>query len=139
MEADMTAPQEYTPEATHLERLAPTVYALMGGGSASNAAFVITELGVIVIDSSMTPSVAGHLLNSIKGVTDKPILHLVNTHYHSDHTFGNQVFLPASIISHANCREEFTSIGQDYKERAKSTRPYLAREIDKVRFVPATI
>jgi cyclase len=128
----MSTAKEFTPEATYLEKLTDTVYTLVGGGIASNSGFIIGEYGVMVVDTSMTPAIASHLLAHIKSKTDKPILHLINTHHHGDHTFGNQVFSPVSIASHANCRSDLIASGESFKERQRDMRPYLAEEMDRV-------
>jgi cyclase len=57
------------------------------------------------------------LKEKIKGVTDKPVTYLINTHYHGDHTFGNQYFPGAVIVSHANTRALLIEKGEAHRER----------------------
>jgi cyclase len=68
----------------------------------SNNAFLVTDEGVLVIDSRQHPRRAEELLATIRKYTDKPIKWLVNTHAHGDHYFGNSVFKRegATIIAH---------------------------------------
>ena len=68
----------------------------------SNNAFLVTDDGVLVIDSRQHPRRAEELLATIRKYTDKPIKWLVNTHAHGDHYFGNSVFKRegATIIAH---------------------------------------
>ena len=61
-------------------------------GFISNAGFIVTDEGVVVLDSLGTPSLANMLLAKIRSVTDKPILKVIVTHYHADHIYGLQVF-----------------------------------------------
>jgi len=61
-------------------------------GFMSNAGFVVTEGGVVVYDALGTPSLGWKLLQKIRGVTDKPVTHVVVGHYHADHIYGLQVF-----------------------------------------------
>lgn len=70
-------------------------------GFISNAGFVVTDEGVVVLDSLGTPSLAYMLLEKIRSVTDKPIIKVVVTHYHADHIYGLQVFkeLGAKIVA----------------------------------------
>lgn len=68
----------------------------------SNAAFVVTPAGVVVIDALGSPALATRLVAEIKKVTPLPITHVLVTHYHADHIYGLQVFkeLGAKIIGH---------------------------------------
>lgn len=58
-----------------------------------NAAVIILEDGVLIVDTHSRPSAARALINQIKTVTDKPIRYVVNTHYHYDHFQGNSAYL----------------------------------------------
>lgn len=68
----------------------------------SNNAFLVTDDGVLVIDTRQHPKRAEELVATIRKHTDKPIRWVVNTHAHGDHYFGNSVFKRegASIIAH---------------------------------------
>jgi cyclase len=55
----------------------------------SNSAFLVTDAGVLVIDTREHPRAAQDLLSRIRKVTDKPIKWVINSHFHGDHTFGN--------------------------------------------------
>lgn len=92
-----------------LKQLGPGVYAVIDGPerkALSNAGFVIGDDGVLVIDSLFTPEAAQALVAEIRRVTPKPIRYVVNTHYHADHTGGDQVLRDAGaiIIAHKNVR-----------------------------------
>ena len=92
------------------------VYTITGGdGVDSNTTFIITKEGVIIIDTRPTPSEARKVLKEIRKLTDLPIVYTINTHYHGDHTFGNQVFKSSkSIIAHKNVRNTLIKSGQDH-------------------------
>jgi glyoxylase-like metal-dependent hydrolase (beta-lactamase superfamily II) len=68
----------------------------------SNAAFVVTAAGVVVVDALGSPALARELVAAIARITPLPIRHVVVTHYHADHIYGLQVFkdLGASITAH---------------------------------------
>ncbi|MDB5863389.1 MAG: glyoxylase-related zinc-dependent hydrolase [Betaproteobacteria bacterium] len=68
----------------------------------SNNAFLVTDEGVLVIDTRQHPKRAEELVATIRKITDKPIRWVVNTHAHGDHYFGNSVFKRegATIIAH---------------------------------------
>ncbi|MCC6502743.1 MAG: MBL fold metallo-hydrolase [Deltaproteobacteria bacterium] len=90
--------------APELKMIAPGVFALVGGEGRANSGFVVTDDGVVVIDTQGPPELAMLLREKIKETTDKPVTHVLNTHYHGDHTFGNQYFAEAVIIAHENTR-----------------------------------
>jgi glyoxylase-like metal-dependent hydrolase (beta-lactamase superfamily II) len=77
----------------------------------SNAAFVVTPAGVVVIDSLGSPALAARLVAEIRKVTPAPITHVIVTHYHADHIYGLQTFkaLGAHIIAHGAAKEYLNS------------------------------
>jgi cyclase len=68
----------------------------------ANNAFLVTDEGVLVIDTRQHPKRAEELVATIRKYTDKPIRWVVNTHAHGDHYFGNSVFKRegATIVAH---------------------------------------
>ncbi len=80
-----------------LHQLAPDVYVYRG--FFSNSAVFVLPRSVVVIDTQTTPEVALRLRRQIAAVTDKPILHVINTHYHGDHVGGNGAFPEATVIA----------------------------------------
>ena len=92
-----------------LKELGPGIYAAIDGPehkSGSNAGFVIGDDGVLVVDSFFNTDAAQALVAEIRRLTPKPIRYIVNTHYHADHTGGDQVLRDAGaiIIAHRNVR-----------------------------------
>lgn len=84
----------------------------------TNSSFVIGDRGVAVIDTQVNVPLAEELLRQIRTVTDKPILYAINTHYHWDHTNGNQLFkdLGATVIASRLTREFMTTRYERQKE-----------------------
>ncbi len=58
----------------------------------SNNAWLVTDEGVLLIDTRQHPKRAEELLAAIRKTTNKPIKWVINTHAHGDHYFGNSVF-----------------------------------------------
>jgi glyoxylase-like metal-dependent hydrolase (beta-lactamase superfamily II) len=98
-------------EPLRAERVAPDTWMVQGEsalGSAanrnfiSNAAFVVTPAGVVVIDALGSPDLARELRAEIGRVTPLPVTHVIVTHYHADHIYGLQVFKEAgaTIVAH---------------------------------------
>jgi cyclase len=82
--------------------MAEGVYALVSSRiPVDNSGFVVGERGVLVIDAHINAEMARAIQTAVREVTDKPILYLVNTNYHGDHTFGNYAFPSETwIVAH---------------------------------------
>ena len=78
----------------------------------SNAGFVVTDDGVLVVDALGSPALAVELLAEIRRVTPQPVRFVVVTHYHADHIYGLQAFKAAGavIVAHSAGRDYLTLI-----------------------------
>jgi len=90
-----------------LVKVAEGVYAAIarpGGVASGNAGFVIGDDGVLIFDTFLTPVALEELIGEIEKLTKLPIKFAVNSHYHLDHTGGNQVLAARGvpIIAHDN-------------------------------------
>src|SRR2546430_2083872 len=90
-----------------LVKVADGVYAAIakpGGLASGNAGFVIGDDGVLIFDTFFTPAAIEELIGEIQSLTKLPIKYAVNSHYHLDHTGGNQVLVERGIpiIAHDN-------------------------------------
>ena len=90
-----------------LVQVADGVYAAIakpGGLASGNAGFIIGDDGVVIFDTFFTPVAIEELIGEIQKLTNKPIKYAVNSHYHLDHTGGNQVLAERGvpIIAHDN-------------------------------------
>ncbi|MDP1900540.1 MAG: MBL fold metallo-hydrolase [Rubrivivax sp.] len=122
------------------QELAPGVWLAQGdaalGSSAnrnfiSNAAFVVTDDGVLVVDALGSPVLARELLAEIRRVTSQPVRYVVATHYHADHIYGLQVFQAAGakILAHRAAREYLAS--ETAQRRLEASRQELAPWVDR--------
>ncbi len=68
----------------------PTSYNL---GFFSNPSFIITAEGVVVVDTGASVQIGEMLLRQIRKITTKPIIKIINTHFHGDHWLGNHAFV----------------------------------------------
>jgi glyoxylase-like metal-dependent hydrolase (beta-lactamase superfamily II) len=109
-----------TIRAYPIRKLGPGAYAVLGDtgqGSEgrSNAGFVVTRTGVVVIDALASPAQGKTLLRTIRTITPLPIHWLILTHHHPDHTFGAIVLkrLGAKVIAHPDRRTLASEDGDD--------------------------
>src|SRR5206468_2054643 len=98
-----------------LKKVADGVYAAVAAPAYkvnSNAAVIMTDDGVIVVDSHSKPSAARAVYTEIQKVTNKPIRKIVNTHFHWDHWQGNDLYKANNpgleIIATERTRENLT-------------------------------
>jgi cyclase len=105
--------QSQTPPAAYrFQRIVPGVYSAIGTGTlnvGSNSAVIVNQDDVLIVDSHISPESGRAMLQELKTITDKPVRFLINTHFHYDHTSGNQVFPPGvEIIGHEFTRRKLT-------------------------------
>lgn len=122
-----TAQTDFTKVEMKVTRVAGTVYMLEGAGG--NIGLSIGEDGVVMVDDQFAP-LAPKIRQAIKGITDKPIKFVLNTHFHGDHTGGNALFsAEAPVIAHENVRERLargsTVAGNEVKPAAKEALPVI--------------
>jgi cyclase len=102
-------------QPVELVKVADGVYAFIDHDATrefvfGNSVVIIGTDGVLVFDSHQLPSLARRVLAEIRRLTDKPVRYVVNSHWHWDHTLGNQVYRDAfpqvEIIAHTETRRE---------------------------------
>src|ERR1700756_2422221 len=90
-------------------KVSGNVYMLQGAGG--NIGASVGEDGIVVVDDQYAP-LAEKIQAALKGVTDKPLRFIINTHYHTDHTGGNAFFQKqAPVIAHDNVRKRLEAGG----------------------------
>ncbi|MBO9679928.1 MAG: MBL fold metallo-hydrolase [Acidovorax sp.] len=131
-------PREVAPRCWYVEGLS-ALGSPANQNFISNAGFVVTPDGVVVIDALGSPALARRLLAEIARITPLKVTHVVLTHYHADHVYGLQVFEEAGarIIAHKAGREYLYA--DTAQLRLQASREQLAPWIDaQTRLVAAT-
>jgi len=106
-------------ELFDLQKIADGVYAAVARPRTPincNAAVIVYDEGVLVVDTHSRPSSASALIQQIKSVTDKPVRYAVNTHFHWDHAQGNHAYPVAfpqqvAIVASEATRENLIQMG----------------------------
>jgi len=88
--------------------VAENIYMLTGMGG--NIGLSIGEDSVVLIDDQFAP-LSEKIKKAVADITDKPIQFIINTHWHGDHTGGNENFARDGvfIVAHENVRERLAS------------------------------
>ena len=90
------------------------------------AGFVVTSKGIVLIDTLLYPEETLQIKRFIETRLKQPVIYVINTHHHADHTTGTCFFDDAQVISHYSCRELLDTRGRESLERAKETAPDMA-------------
>jgi glyoxylase-like metal-dependent hydrolase (beta-lactamase superfamily II) len=111
----------YKGPAFTFHKIVDGVYHAIGTGNLvvmSNATIIEGDTDVLVVDSHVSPGGAWALREELKAVTPKPIRYVVNSHFHFDHSHGNQVYGPeVQIIGHEFARAQMVA-GKSIDSRA---------------------
>jgi len=100
--------QDFSKVEVQSEKVADGVYMLKGAGG--NIGLSIGPNGSLVIDDQYAP-LSDKILAAIKALTPDPVRFVVNTHWHGDHTGGNENLAKtgAFLVAHENVRKRMGS------------------------------
>jgi glyoxylase-like metal-dependent hydrolase (beta-lactamase superfamily II) len=126
------AQQDFSSVQIKTVPVAEGIYMLVGSGG--NLGLSVGEDGAFLIDDQYAP-LTEKILKAISKVTDKPVRFLVNTHYHMDHTGGNENIGKggAIIVAHDNVRKRLAK-GQFMKDFNMTISPAPAKALPVITF-----
>jgi cyclase len=132
--------QDFSKVEIKVSKVSGNIYMLEGAGG--NIAASVGEDGIVIVDDQFAP-LAEKIQAALKGlgVTNEPVRFVINTHYHGDHTGGNEPFANAgsTVIAHDNVRKHLEtggfagnggSIKLEQKPAAKMALPVITFEHD---------
>jgi cyclase len=90
----------------------------------ANVAFIVTDEGMILIDTPLLPDYARLWRREIGRRTDQPIIYIINTDHHRGHILGSQCFPSAMVLAHEIAWKNMRSYGDSLRPRL----PNLYRE-----------
>jgi len=132
--------QDFSKVQIKVTKVAGNIYMLEGAGG--NIAASVGEDGIVIVDDQYAP-LADKIQTALKdlGITNKPVRFVINTHYHGDHTGGNEPFANtgSTVIAQDNVRKRLESGGtagnggslkMEAKPAAKGALPIITFEHD---------
>jgi glyoxylase-like metal-dependent hydrolase (beta-lactamase superfamily II) len=132
------AQQDFSKVEIKVTKVSGNIYLLEGAGG--NIAASVGEDGIVIVDDQFAP-LAERIQAALKGIADKPVRFIINTHYHGDHTGGNEPFSNAgsTVIAQDNVRKRLESGGtsgnggsvkMENKPASKAALPIITFEND---------
>lgn len=105
--ASAFAQQDFSKVEVKATKVAGNIYMLTGAGG--NIGVSVGDDGIVMIDDQYAP-LAPKIEAALRTITDRPVRFVVNTHYHGDHTGGNEHFgKSAPLVAHENVRRRLAS------------------------------
>jgi glyoxylase-like metal-dependent hydrolase (beta-lactamase superfamily II) len=90
------------------------------------AGIIVTTEGLILVDTLLYPEETLQIKNFIESRLKQPVIYIINTHHHADHTTGTSFFGNVPLISHMLCRELLNTRGRESLERSKENASDMA-------------
>lgn len=129
------------PFTMEFEQLAPGVWAGVRADGPrfpvmGNTTFVISEAGVVVFDGGGMPAMSELVIDKIRSLTDKPVTHVITSHWHGDHNFGvfrfAEEFSNVKFIAHEFTRDVMNSTRIHYVDRELGFMESNRAEFEKI-------
>jgi cyclase len=100
-----------------MKEISPGIY-IATDHRGANYSGIVTDVGVIVVDTPMVPNQARAFRDELTRLTGgQPILYVVNTDHHRGHILGNQYFQPTPIVAHEQAWKHMKGYGDNFKQR----------------------
>ena len=127
----------------NIRKLVDGVYVYVGKNFNSNCGIVLTQEGVVLIDSGHNPTDSRAILAAVKKLTPLPVRYLIDTEPHPAHTTGHFVFSPpAVIIAHQGATQSM--LGREKEtpgriEKMAGSSAEMRAALEGYRFVPPQV
>ncbi len=122
-----------------VQKLADGVYVHTGKGFESNSGIILTQEGVVVIDTGQNPIESRDIMDTVKKLTSMPVRLVIDTEPHADHTTGHYVFSPpAIVVAAAGAGESMRGADRaspDRIQRLAASSPEMKAALEGYRFI----
>ena len=125
-----------------VKKLAEGVYVHTGNGFDSNSGIILTDDGVIVIDTGQNPIESRDIMATVKKLTTMPVRLVIDTEPHADHTTGHFVFPDAIVVAAAGGGESMRGADRAAPNRIRAmaaTSPEMKAALEGYRFITPQI
>ena len=126
-----------------IQKMGEGIYVYVGKNFNSNTGIILTDEGVVLIDSGHAPTNSLAVAAAVKKLTPKPVRFLIDTEPHPDHTTGHFVFSPpATIIAAEGAGDSMRNREKETPDRIEklaATSPEMKKALEGYKFVPPQI
>jgi cyclase len=112
---------------------------VVGDNFFSNSGIVVTQDGVVVIDTGQNPVETRKILDIIKKITPMPVRLVIDSEPHPDHTTGHFLFPGATIVAAAGAGDSMRNREKQDPERIQklgATSPAMKTALEGYKFIP---
>ena len=128
---DFASSADLADKKVSFSEIGPGLYAYTAEGD-PNTGIIVGDDSVMVIDAQATPLLARDVIARVRSVTDKPIKHVLLTHYHAVRVFGASAFGASEVIASDATRNMIVERGQEDKDSEIGRFPRLFRGQDTI-------
>ena len=132
----VSSAQDLSPQ---IKKLNDGIYVYVGKEFNSNCGIVLTQEGVVLVDSGHNPTDSRAIADSVKKLTSLPVRFLIDTEPHPDHTTGHFVFSPpAIVIAHEGATESMKGRERESPDRIQkmmTVSPEMRAALEGYRFI----
>src|SRR6185295_4798366 len=122
-----------------IKKFGDGIYVYVGKNFNSNTGIILTQDGVVLIDSGHAPTDSRAVADIVKKLTPMPVRLLIDTEPHPDHTTGHFVFSPpATIVAAAGAGESMRNREKEVPRRIEQlagTSPEMKAALEGYKFV----
>jgi glyoxylase-like metal-dependent hydrolase (beta-lactamase superfamily II) len=122
---------DLAPKRVSFDELAPGVFAFTAEGD-PNSGVVVGDGGVLVFDAQATPAQARRVIERVRAVTDRPVTHLVLSHYHAVRVMGASAYGAREIVASKGTYDLIAERGQADFESEVGRFPRLFEDVASV-------
>jgi cyclase len=122
-----------------IKKLGEGIYVYVGKNFNSNTGIILTQDGVVLIDSGHAPTDSRAVAEAVKKLTPMPVRFLIDTEPHADHTTGHFVFSPPAVIIAAHgAGDSMRATERDRPDRIQriaATSPAMKTALEGYKFI----